>query len=153
MTKATRLVTWGFTQRLDRGITLSLLECFRHSAQAAARIACAVVSVLGILLSGTAYAYAPTHTLIEIKRITPKMYAKATLDKSEYKCALELYTKESNWRPEAQNGPHYGIPQGKSIYLKTADPIAQVKWGMRYSKARYGSMCNALKHFKKWNWH
>ena len=153
MTKATRLVTWGFTQRLDRGITLSLLECFRHSAQAAARIACAVVSVLGILLSGTAYAYAPTHTLIEIKRITPKMYAKATLDKSEYKCALELYTKESNWRPEAQNGPHYGIPQGRSIYLKTADPIAQVKWGMRYSKTRYGSMCNALKHFKKWNWH
>ena len=153
MTKATRLVTWGFTQRLDRGITLSLLECFRHSAQAAARIACAVVSVLGILLSGTAYAYAPTHTLIEIKRITPKMYAKATLDKSEYKCALELYTKESNWRPNAKNGPHYGIPQGKSIYLKTADPIAQVKWGMRYSKTRYGSMCNALKHFKKWNWH
>ena len=153
MTKATRLVTWGFTQRLDRGITLSLLECFRHSAQAATRGACAVVSVLGILLSGTAYAYAPTHTLIEIKQITPKMYAKATLDKSEYKCALELYTKESNWRPNAKNGPHYGIPQGKSIYLKTADPIAQVKWGMRYSKARYGSMCNALKHFKKWNWH
>ena len=153
MTKATRLVTWGFTQRLDRGITLSLLECFRHSAQAAARGACAVVSVLGILLSGTAYAYAPTHTLIEIKQITPKMYAKATLDKSEYKCALELYTKESNWRPEAQNGPHYGIPQGKSIYLKTADPIAQVRWGIKYVNSRYNGMCNALHHFKVKGWH
>ena len=137
----------------DRGITLSLLECFRHSAQAATRIACAVVSVLGILLSGTAYAYAPTHTLITVKKMTPKAYVKATLPLAQYKCALELYTRESNWRPEAKNGPHYGIPQGRSIYLKTADPIAQVKWGMRYSKARYGSMCNALKHYKRWNWH
>jgi hypothetical protein len=137
----------------DKGITLSLLECFRHSAQAATRIACAIVSVMGILLSGTAYAYAPTHTLIQVKQITPKMYAKATLDSSNYKCALELYTKESNWRPNAKNGSHYGIPQGKSIYLKTADPVAQVRWGIRYVKARYGSMCQALTHFKTKGWH
>jgi len=133
-------------------ITISLLECSRHSAQAATRIACAVVSVLGILLSGTAYAYAPTHTLGQIKQ-SPKAYAKANLPYDEYKCALTLYTKESNWRSEARNGQHYGIPQGRSIYLKTADPVAQVEWGIRYSYARYGSMCNALKHFKKWNWH
>jgi hypothetical protein len=133
-------------------ITLSLLECFRHSAQAATRIACAVVSVLGILLSGSAYAYAPVHTLGVIKQ-TPKMYAKANLPLDQYKCALELYTKESNWRPNAKNGPHYGIPQGRSIWLKTADPIAQVKWGIRYSDARYGSMCQALKHFKTKGWH
>jgi hypothetical protein len=137
---------------LDRGITLSLLECFRHSAQAATRIACAVVSVLGILLSGSAYAYAPVHTLGVIKQ-TPKMYAKANLPLDQYKCALELYTRESNWRPNAKNGPHYGIPQGKSIWLKTADPIAQVKWGIRYSDARYGSMCQALTHFKTKGWH
>ena len=137
----------------DKGITLNLLECFRHSAQAATRIACAVVSVLGILLSGTAYAYAPTHTLIEIKTITPKMYAKATLNSSQYKCALELYTRESNWRPNAKNGSHYGIPQGKSLYLKTADPVAQVRWGIKYVKARYGSMCQALTHFNRKGWH
>jgi len=152
MTKATRLVTRAFTQTLDRGITLSLLECFRHSAQAATRIACAVVSVLGILLSGSAYAYAPVHTLGVIKQ-TPKMYAKANLPLDQYKCALTLYTKESNWRPEAKNGPHYGIPQGRSIYLKTADPIAQVKWGIKYVDARYGSMCQALTHFKTKGWH
>ena len=152
MNKTTRLVTRAFTQMLDRGITLSLLECFRHSAQAATRIACAVVSVLGILLSGSAYAYAPVHTLGVIKQ-TPKMYAKANLPLDQYKCAFELYTKESNWRPNAKNGPHYGIPQGRSIWLKTADPIAQVKWGIKYSNARYGSMCKALQHFKARNWH
>ena len=152
MTKATRLVTRAFTQTLDRGITLSLLECVRHSAQAATRIACAVVSVMGILLSGSAYAYAPVHTLGQIKQ-TPKMYAKANLPLNQYKCALELYTKESNWRPNAKNGSHYGIPQGHTPYLKTADPIAQVRWGIRYVKARYGSMCQALTHFNTKGWH
>ena len=135
-----------------KAITLSLLECFRHSAQAATRIACAVVSVLGILLSGSAYAYAPIHTLGVIQQ-TPKQYAKANLPYTQYKCAIELYTKESNWRPEAKNGSHYGIPQGRSIYLKTATPIEQVKWGIKYSNNRYGSMCKALNAFKIKGWH
>ena len=135
-----------------KAITLSFLECFRHSAKAATRLACAVVSVLGILLSGPAYAYAPTHTLITVKQ-TPKQYAKATLPIVQYKCALELYTRESNWRANAKNGSHYGIPQGRSIYLKTATPIAQVKWGIKYVNARYGSMCQALTHFNNKGWH
>jgi len=133
-------------------ITLNLLKCFRHLAQAAARIACAVVSVLGILFISAANASAPIHDGIQIQQ-TPKAYAKANLPYTQYKCALTLYTKESNWRSEAKNGPHYGIPQGRSIYLKTANPIAQVKWGIRYSYARYGSMCNALNHFKSKGWH
>ena len=140
------------TNGFDKGITLSLLKCFRHLAQAAARIACAVVSVMGILFISAANASAPIHDGIQIQ-MTPKMYAKATLNSSNYKCALELYTKESNWRPNAKNGSHYGIPQGKSIYLKTADPIAQVRWGIRYVKARYGSMCQALTHFNTKGWH
>jgi len=135
-----------------KAITLSLLECFRHSAQAATRIACAVVSVLGILLSGSAYAYAPIHTLGQIQQ-TPKQYAKAQLPYTQYKCALTLYEKESNWRANAKNGSHYGIPQGRSVYLKTATPIAQVKWGIKYVNARYGSMCQALTHFKNKGWH
>ena len=138
--------------QLDKAITLNLLKCFRHFAQAATRIACAVVSVVGILFISAANAVAPIHDGIQIQQ-TPKQYAKANLPLHEYKCALELYTKESNWRPNAKNGPHYGIPQGRSIYLKTADPIEQVKWGIKYSNARYGSMCKALQHFKARNWH
>lgn len=140
---------------LDRGITLNLLKCFRHLAQAAARIACAVVSVVGILFISAANAVAPIHDGIQIQQ-TPKQYAKANLSYTQYKCALELYTKESNWRPKAKNGSHYGIPQGRSIWLKTADPVSQVEWGIRYNKNRYGlksPMCNALKHFKTKGWH
>ena len=140
------------SNQLDSMDTLNLLKCFRHLAQAAARIACAVVSVLGILFISAANAVAPIHDGMQIQQ-TPKQYAKANLPLHEYKCALELYTKESNWRPEAKNGSHYGIPQGRSIYLKTADPIEQVKWGIKYSNARYGSMCKALQHFKARNWH
>jgi len=136
----------------DKGNTLNLLKCFRHFAQAAARIACAVVSVMGILFISAANASAPVKTGLEIQ-LTPKQYAKQVLPFQQYQCALKLYTKESNWRPNAKNGSHYGIPQGRSIYLKTADPIAQVKWGIAYSDARYGSMCQALKHFNRKGWH
>jgi hypothetical protein len=140
------------TLKLDSLITLNLLKCFRHFAQAAARIACAVVSVLGILFISAANAVAPIHDGIQIQQ-TPKAYAKAVLPMNQYKCALELYTRESNWRPNAKNGSHYGIPQGRSIYLKTASPIEQVKWGIKYNKNRYGSSCAALNHFKRYNWH
>jgi hypothetical protein len=107
---------------------------------------------VGILFISAANAVAPIHDGIQIQQ-TPKQYAKAVLPLDEYRCALELYTKESNWRPEAKNGSHYGIPQGRSIYLKTADPIQQVKWGIKYAYSRHSSMCGALQHFKKWNWH
>jgi hypothetical protein len=137
----------------DTQDTLTRLEPFRGSEQAVKRIACLVAVVLGMLLSGNAYAYAPMKTQIQIKTMTPKMYAKSKLPISQYKCALELYTKESNWRPNAKNGPHYGIPQGRSIYLKDASPLAQVRWGIRYSYARYGNMCNALHHFNVKGWH
>jgi hypothetical protein len=154
MTKATRLVTRAFTQTLDRGITLNLLKCFRHFAQAAARIACAVVSVLGILLFGTAEAAAPTFARqIVITEYTPQMYAKAQLSKTEYKCLWQLYYYESRWDSNARNGSMYGIPQGNSIYLKTASPIAQVKWGIKYNQNRHKTMCNALDHFNDKGWH
>ena len=137
-----------------KAITLNLLKCFRHFAQAAARIACAVVSVLGILFISAANAVAPIHDGIQIQQ-TPKQYAKANLSIEEYRCALTLYTRESNWRSQAYNKSSgaAGIPQGKSKWLRTADPVSQVKWGIKYSNSRYNGMCNALKHFKTKGWH
>jgi hypothetical protein len=152
MKKTTRLVTRAFTQMLDKAITLNLLKRFRRLTQAAARIACVLGVTGALLLSSASYAIAPIHDGIQIQQ-TPKMYAKANLPLHEYKCALELYTKESNWRPNAKNGPHYGIPQGRSVWLKTADPIAQVKWGIKYANNRYNGLCNALNAFKIKGWH
>jgi len=71
----------------------------------------------------------------------------------EFYCLDELYFKESRWNPLAKNNGHYGIPQGKSIYLLKANGYRQIEWGIKYNLNRYGSMCKALKHFKDKGWH
>jgi len=71
----------------------------------------------------------------------------------EYKCLSILYGKESAWNPKAANGSHYGIPQGKSEWLKDQDGYAQVRWGLDYIGNRYGEPCIALDHWRKFNWH
>jgi hypothetical protein len=71
----------------------------------------------------------------------------------EFHCLDELYYHESRWNPLARNGSHYGIPQGRSKWLGTVDGYKQVMWGIKYNHNRYGSMCNALDHFKRKGWH
>ena len=71
----------------------------------------------------------------------------------EYKCLSILYGKESAWNPKAANGSHYGIPQGRSEWLKDQDGYAQVRWGLDYIGHRYGEPCVALDHFRRFNWH
>ena len=73
----------------------------------------------------------------------------------EFYCLDYLYYKESRWNPKAvsPSGNHFGIPQGKSKWLKTATPNQQIMWGIKYNNNRYGSMCKALEHFKIKVWH
>ena len=87
--------------------------------------------------------------------VTYKEYALHLLgyNSKEYKCLEILYTKESNWRPEAKNGSHYGIPQGRSQYLARVDGYKQVVWGLNYIGNRYGDPCIALDHWKAKGWH
>jgi hypothetical protein len=140
------------TLKLDNAITLNLLKRFRRLAQAATRIACVLGVTGALLLSSASYAIAPIHDGIQIQQ-TPKMYAKAVLPLDEYKCINKLYYYESRWNHKARNGSMYGIPQGNSIYLKTATGIQQVKWGIKYNQSRYGSSCKALQFFQQNNYH
>jgi hypothetical protein len=71
----------------------------------------------------------------------------------EFYCLDYLYYRESRWNPEARNGSHYGIPQGRSKYLQRVDGYKQVEWGIKYNLNRYGSMCKALDHYKIKGWH
>jgi hypothetical protein len=89
--------------------------------------------------------YKPTHY---------KQYILITLnDIDETHCLVELYMSESKLNPNARNGSHYGIPQGRSKYLATATGIKQIDWGIKYNINRYGSMCKALEHYKIKGWH
>lgn len=71
----------------------------------------------------------------------------------EFYCIDELYFHESRWNPDARNGSHYGIPQGRSKYLANANGFKQVDWGIKYNLTRYGSMCKALDHYRLKGWH
>ena len=71
----------------------------------------------------------------------------------QFKCLLKLYGKESAWKPDSVNGSHYGIPQGKSEWLKDQDGYTQVRWGLSYIGNRYGEPCVALDHWSKYGWH
>jgi hypothetical protein len=91
-----------------------------------------------------------------VKQLTAREYASILLDdnKQQMKCLGLLYGKESAWNPDAVNGSHYGIPQGRSIYLKTATIEQQIKWGLKYIHNRYGyDTCKAWQHWKDYNWH
>ena len=84
-----------------------------------------------------------------------KTYALYLLDFNykEYKCLTILYGKESAWNPDAVNGSHHGIPQGRSEYLSTLDGYGQVRWGLDYIGHRYGEPCVALDHWRAKGWH
>ncbi len=87
--------------------------------------------------------------------ISYKQYALISLDNNleQYRCLSILYGKESAWNPKAVNGSHYGIPQGKSEWLKDQDGYTQIQWGLDYIGHRYGEPCIALDHWRNYNWH
>ena len=87
--------------------------------------------------------------------VSYKQYALHLLDYNykEYKCLSTLWGKESAWNPKAVNGSHYGIPQGRSEWLRTQDGYGQVVWGLSYIGNRYGEPCIALDHWRRKGWH
>jgi len=78
---------------------------------------------------------------------------KITKDYKEYKCVKQLIFKESSNNPRARTGSHYGLPQGRSQYLATASPTAQITWMMKYIRARYDNGCAALRHHNTKGWY
>ncbi|APC43295.1 hypothetical protein Joe_55 [Streptomyces phage Joe] len=71
---------------------------------------------------------------------------------AEWTALEDLWTRESSWNPDAQNptSTAYGIAQfldstwaGYGI-AKTSDARLQIKAGLRYIAARYGTPSNAL---------
>ena len=76
-----------------------------------------------------------------------------SLNHQEFKCNAKIIQKESNYNTSAQNGSHYGLPQGRTQWLLTATYQEQLQWFIKYIRARYGDGCRALKHHKKHNWY
>ena len=136
---------------LDMVGTLSTQSPSRAHRDPLRRVGRGVLVAIGITLFTPAYADAPDEAK---QSITAKEYAALRLDNTQqYKCLAILYGKESAWNENAQSGSHYGIPQGKSEYLKTASKYEQVDWGLAYIEHRYGTPCAALRFFRENNYH
>ena len=108
-----------------------------------------------LLLIAFSLCFLQDYSVAANKPMHYKQYAFIQLNHSftEFYCLDELYHRESRWNPKARNGSHYGIPQGRSVYLSKVDGYKQVEWGIKYNLNRYGSMCKALQHFKIKGWH
>jgi hypothetical protein len=144
-------LTCGYADTLDPFGTLTGLEQTNCSARTVKRLVRAVAIVMGISLFLPMASAVPA--TIDPKQ-SAKSFARSQLSSNkEWGCLARLYGKESAWNHKARNGSHYGIPQGRSKYLKTATPQQQVTWGLNYIHHRYSKPCNAWRHWLEHNWH
>ena len=154
--KRNAALTSTFTNVLDRLCMLSsqsLSKAHREPLRGVAR---------GVLLAfGIALCFPTEAGSTKPKEyVTYKEYALHLLnyDYVQHKCLTILWGKESAWNPEAVGNLSgtqrvYGIPQGKSEWLKDQDGYSQVRWGLSYIDNRHSTPCKALQHWKVNNWY
>ena len=143
-----------FTLLLDTISTMTRQSPLGAHPEPLRRIARGVLACIGILLCIMPNAGGSK----PIEYISYKEYAYYALGNNmrEYKCLAILWGKESAWNPSARNGSHYGIPQGRSIYLSKVDGYKQIQWGLKYiqhHRIYKGDTCRALDHWKAYGWH
>ena len=106
------------------------------------------MSILILTVSTTTEAKAATNT------DSLKLYAHSRIiNYEQFQCLNKLITNESNWRIDAANGSHYGLGQMRNKRYRNLDGYRQIDWTIRYINGRYGSMCNAYRHWQKKGWH
>ena len=141
-----------FTLLLDRGIMLIRQSPSGAQPAPLTRIARGVL----IALVGSLCLMPEAGGSKPVQYITYKQFALHQLDYDykQYRCLSKLYGKESAWNPDAKNGSHYGIPQGRSEYLSRVDGYKQIQWGLDYISHRYDAdTCKAYQHWKDKGWH
>lgn len=93
---------------------------------------------------------------------SPKAYARKQVGSAQFGCLERLWERESGWNPHANNpsSSAYGIPQalpGARMASAGADwrsnPVTQVRWGLGYIRARYGTPCGAWAHSQSHGWY
>lgn len=93
---------------------------------------------------------------------------------------ISLWTRESGWNPIARNptsgalgiaqalghgtsgtagtlgneyGAQYGLTQAEAQAANSGSALQQIRWGLGYIKARYGSPAAAWQHEQAFNWY
>ena len=151
--KRNTALTSTYTNGFDTDGTLTAQSPSGAHRDPLRRVGRGVLVAIGISLFTPAYAVAPVQAKPYIQMTIREYAAVLVDDKTQMKCLGLLYGKESAWNPNANSGSHWGIPQGRSIYLKTALPEQQIRWGLKYIHNRYGTPCKAWEFFQRNNWH
>ena len=79
----------------------------------------------------------------------------------QYRCLAALWYRESGWQVRAANpSGAYGIPQAlPGSQMASAGPhwrtsaSTQIRWGLGYIHARYGTPCGAWWHSNAYGWY
>jgi hypothetical protein len=145
-------LTSTYTNQFDSNGTLTAQSLSKAHRKPLRGVACGVLVAIGIALCSSPSAGGSK----PVQYISYKQFALHQLgyDYKQYTCLVKLYGKESAWNPKAKNGSHYGIPQGRSIYLSKVDGYKQVQWGLDYIAHRYDAdTCKAYQHWKDKGWH
>ena len=88
-------------------------------------------------------------------------WAYRKLGPTQFGCLDRIFHYESGWRVRAgtPNGA-YGIPQAYPGYKMRSEgsdwltnPMTQVRWGIKYVHAKYGSPCNAWTFKQQHGWY
>jgi hypothetical protein len=91
-----------------------------------------------------------------------RAYARARIGSPQFSCLDALFEHESSWNTFARNPSSgaYGIPQalpGSKMGSIASDwrynPLTQVKWGLSYIAAAYGTACAAWSHSQNFGWY
>ena len=103
---------------------------------------------------------------IEVTPAIARKLAYSKLDdygwsKNQFVCLNWMWGKESAWNYKASSSTHdHGIPQRHmskdtkaEIHAFMTDPVAQINWGLKYIKGRYGSPCQAKAFWVKHHWY
>lgn len=139
-------------------LTVQVRRVHRAEARAKARARARRRAVRLAALAAAQPAPAPSHT-----PVTPNPpggwegIVESLTDAGSASCAISIFTRESGGNPEATNpgSGAYGIPQalpGDKMASAGADwqtnPVTQIRWGLGYMTATYGSPCAAWAHWQ-----
>ena len=145
-----------FTPQTDRAdieqlrVTGEAGQVIRDGSWSVTRPASATAPAVGTPDPGTAQA------------IAYELVSAAGHSDTEYRCLHALWMRESGWNHFAQNPSSgaYGIPQAlPAAKMASAgadwatNPETQIRWGLGYIEARYGSPCAAWEHSEQKNWY
>ena len=140
----------------------------------AARKAAARRQAAAAATSGTSGTTGPSATAIPTQPAvaaaatgTPQQIAMGMLgsfgwSSGQFSCLDALWNRESGWNPYASNAGSgaYGIPQAlpaSKMASAGADwqtnPATQIRWGLGYIRATYGSPCGAWGHEQGYGWY